>query len=370
MELDAALADNTGTPINITITNNFTGPGAGFITAPVVIPSNKVIKIIGTDGSNVYVFRRGTSFSGSIFEIGENSTLEITDLRIDYNITGSPPVRAPLIDMSEPNSHLILNNVRLSENDNNRSSGGAISMTGAGSSITMNTGSLIAFCNVVAPDQFGGGIYASTGTITINGGTIRNSQAPAGGGIYLKGDATLTMTGGTIRNNTATAGDGGGIYVSRANLSRVNISAGATFSGNTASVPQNRDPKDDAMYNAHIFTNLWTSPYTQGYNNYDIAYSPPPPTPPKPPRPPRPPRPGGGSGGYLSGGAGGYVTWSSNTSLINPYASSAGSSGSAGTGIAGGRYPTSGRHLCRLNCVKTSCGTFCLANCVTFSKPK
>ncbi|GHU76554.1 hypothetical protein AGMMS49992_22450 [Clostridia bacterium] len=219
-------------------------------------------------------------------------------------------------------------------------------------------------------------------TLTMTGGSITGNTATSGNGGGIDGvnltsaraiDIAPTGTA-AITNNAATSGNGGGIYVSRANLTKLFVGAGATFSGNSSSKQEARDPNDDTTYNSHISASIasWslsTAGYDQGYNNYDIAYSQPPPNPPNPPKPPRPPRPpvGGGSGGYLSGGAGGYVTWSSSTSLVGPNGGSAGSSGSAGTGVVGGRYPTSGQHLCRLNCVKAPCGTFCLANCVTLS---
>lgn len=84
----------------------------------------------------------------------------------------------------------------------------------------------------------GGAINAntSTGTLNINGGTIRNCStlgttgsykyAHAGGAIYLKG--TCNMTAGSITNNTAS--NGGAIYLASSGAV-LNITGG-TISGN------------------------------------------------------------------------------------------------------------------------------------------
>lgn len=70
----------------------------------------------------------------------------------------------------------------------------------------------------------GGGVYASGGIITINGGSISENIFSnvnyGGGGIYLTDTAHLTMTGGKISNNYPEGKDlsndtfGGGVYVS------------------------------------------------------------------------------------------------------------------------------------------------------------
>ena len=58
---------------------------------------------------------------------------------------------------------------------------------------------------------FGGGVYASGGKFTMNGGEIRGNAANAGSGVYvLNGD--ITINGGIIRDNTA-SGAGGGVFL-------------------------------------------------------------------------------------------------------------------------------------------------------------
>ena len=59
-------------------------------------------------------------------------------------------------------------------------------------------------------DYGGGGIdNDSSGTVTLNGGTIKNNTATyLGGGIYNGSSATVTLNGGTITNNEAESGGG------------------------------------------------------------------------------------------------------------------------------------------------------------------
>ncbi|MCL2686621.1 MAG: InlB B-repeat-containing protein, partial [Candidatus Bathyarchaeota archaeon] len=148
---------------------------------------------------------------------------------------------------------------------------------------------------------YGGGIYTIStlpNAVIINGGIIANNSARSGGGIYT--NSQLTMTNGIIANNTAvvdgggmyiaSAGfvelltgsvygnvagnNGGGIWVAYANLNHLFVFDGMIFSNNRASMAYNRNPIDDALYHAQIGANVvWTVPFTQGYNNYDISYT-------------------------------------------------------------------------------------------------
>lgn len=59
----------------------------------------------------------------------------------------------------------------------------------------------------------GGGGILNEGTLTINGGTIKeNKTTSLGAGIYNVTGKTLTLNGGVIDNNQNTTDDGGGIY--------------------------------------------------------------------------------------------------------------------------------------------------------------
>ena len=59
--------------------------------------------------------------------------------------------------------------------------------------------------------NYGGGVYVSDGSFTMNGGTITGNTASNGGGVYVAQNGTFTLSGGTITNNTA-SNTGGGVY--------------------------------------------------------------------------------------------------------------------------------------------------------------
>ncbi|MDR0492579.1 MAG: hypothetical protein LBH74_02930, partial [Nitrososphaerota archaeon] len=124
---------------------------------------------------------------------------------------------------------------------------------------------------------YGGGIYNTyRGNFTMLAGTISNNAAIDGGGIYF--DSTLAtgqvkLYNGTISGNTASV-DGGGVWVAYENLNRLFVYDGMVFFNNRASAAYDRNPIDDALYYAQIGSNVvWTTPFTQGYNNYDISYT-------------------------------------------------------------------------------------------------
>lgn len=75
----------------------------------------------------------------------------------------------------------------------------------------------------------GGGIYATTGAVTIKNANIEsNTATTSGGGIYATG-GDVTITTATLSSNQAA--DGGGMYVNNGNI---NITSKATITSNTA----------------------------------------------------------------------------------------------------------------------------------------
>ena len=107
-----------------------------------------------------------------------------------------------------------------------------------------------------------------------------NTAGGSGGGIYLSNSGAMTtylvlQSGVRVEDNKAIL-DGGGVWVSHGQLARLHVGNTVTFQNNLAqnSVP-NRLAIDDAVYLTNILSTTWTSPFTQGYNNYDIAYAPP-----------------------------------------------------------------------------------------------
>ncbi|MFI3116225.1 MAG: right-handed parallel beta-helix repeat-containing protein [Clostridia bacterium] len=61
--------------------------------------------------------------------------------------------------------------------------------------------------------KYGGGVYVTGGTFTMDGGNIAGNTARSGGGVYVENSGTFTMDGGTIAGNTATT-NGMGVYIS------------------------------------------------------------------------------------------------------------------------------------------------------------
>jgi hypothetical protein len=144
--------------------------------------------------------------------------------------------------------------------------GGGIFSTG---NVTMSNGEV---SNNTAT-AYGGGVYNYNGNFTLtNGALFNNTAVQIGGGIYTYG-GNFTMTGGKISSNTARNGGGVGVS-SLGGLEYVYIRDNAIFSNNRASTSYTRSTSHDELYNSRIGRSVtWTSPFTQGYNNYDILYT-------------------------------------------------------------------------------------------------
>ena len=126
----------------------------------------------------------------------------------------------------------------------------------------------------------GGGIYnaGSERSLFIAGGeSSGNFAAGSGGGIYMhpvEGTAPLiTVAGKSLIADNMAGHDGGGIWISFGQPCRLEIGPDTVFSGNKASRAFNRSPADDGACSDHIAAVRWTSPFPQGYNNYDISYT-------------------------------------------------------------------------------------------------
>ncbi|MCL2456532.1 MAG: hypothetical protein FWD19_03170, partial [Defluviitaleaceae bacterium] len=178
--------------------------------------------------------------------------------------------------------------------NNNQNSNGSGVYNGMQGIFTMNGGEISD--NTAG---FGGGVE-NFGTFNLNGGEISNNSSVHGGGVSNM--RTFNMTGGKISNNTAmlhigggvmnagtfnmTGGEisgnsariGGGIHMSISHLrepGRIFIGENAIFKNNfaeVANVNQIRFAQDDEIYNSQIRATQWSAPFTQGFNNYDIAY--------------------------------------------------------------------------------------------------
>ena len=159
-----------------------------------------------TKGSNdtFYILPTGTYYLGS------DISLEYT-IKIENNVT------------------LCLNGHKITAADGMD----AIYMTGGSFTLTdcKGVGTI-----THASSKTGRGVYVSSGTFNMYGGSITGNKAQdaqgRGGGMYVySGSGTFNMYGGSITGNRAT-GDGGGVYKSGSNSS-FNM-YGGSITGNTA----------------------------------------------------------------------------------------------------------------------------------------
>jgi hypothetical protein len=116
----------------------------------------------------------------------------------------------------------------------------------------------------------GGGVANAT-EFNMSGGDIAGNQTLTGNGGGVWNSGRMNLSGGTVTGNT-TPVDGGGIWVDQTRIDRLNVAAGVTFADNKAGIPYDRKAEDDGVYMANIKCTTWTSPFRQGYNNYDISY--------------------------------------------------------------------------------------------------
>ena len=109
-------------------------------------------------------------------------------------------------------------------------SGGGISYNASEGTLIVNSGAVVS--NNTAIDGYGGGIYVSSATLTLQGAKISDNTAEEGGGIYVE-EGRFSMSSGEVSGNTAT-GDGGGIYISGFDNGNTYSLTGGTISNNTA----------------------------------------------------------------------------------------------------------------------------------------
>ena len=168
----------------------------------------------------------------------------------------------------------------LNMDDSATISGNMATHSGGGVSISRSTLNVKGWAAITynTANGNGGGVSAFRSSINVNGGRVSGNMAMNGGGIFGDGAwgwtesaSMVDITSGEISNNTAWA-DGGGIMAALPNLT---VGACAVFWNNQASIPVPfRNPADDMLYYQNIFGMHWTSPFIQGYNNFDIGYRP------------------------------------------------------------------------------------------------
>ncbi|MDR1102028.1 MAG: hypothetical protein LBL34_06745 [Clostridiales bacterium] len=120
----------------------------------------------------------------------------------------------------------------------------------------------------------GGGISINNTKANISGASDidENTADRDGGGISIVGGASVTISGDVVISNNIANRNGGGIYIPCDILENLVIYPDVVFSENSAAYRYNRRAEHLGVYTTNITSNVWTSPFTQGYNGYDIAY--------------------------------------------------------------------------------------------------
>ena len=123
---------------------------------------------------------------------------------------------------------------------------------------------------------YGGGVYVKSGSFSMTGGMIYGNTATHGGGVYVENGFVELLNDSVVHSNVA-SGNGGGVWVTNTNVEtdfeHLFIGAGTVFTDNRAATAYNRDSIHAIVYAEQMKGTSWTSPFTQGYNNYDISYT-------------------------------------------------------------------------------------------------
>ena len=206
------------------------------------------------DGGGVYIAKGPTK--SSVFEMTGNGTKSII-----YNVAGGTGGGVFVADGTVSiNNGIISNNVaqtgngggvyttakvditgasEISNNTAKLSGGGVyVKKTGASATtVTLDGKTSVCKINGNSADGShtetygGGGIYLSSGTVTLNNATVDENNAPSGlgGGIYV-GSGDINVNSGSVSKNTSY--DGGGLY---AGGGIITFTKGGTISYNVAS---------------------------------------------------------------------------------------------------------------------------------------
>ena len=284
-DLTAALMSGAN-PIEIEITASFY-----ITTTHYVMPE---ATIYSSPTTTRQTLTRAPGFTGNMFEVQPSQTLTLRDLDLDGNrqvvgtVTGSIVyndgelnlLRAGLRNNSStneggailnaPNGVLIVE-YSVFENNHSNMNGGAICSHGeirgllkyatfGRNSATGNGGAL--FYDNYSHD------------LTVEGGDFESNTALNGGGMYLRSLADMPRTYRVIERSIFRANkavqDGGAIWVYR--LPALFVIFPSEFIGNRAWQGYFIDPADIPLHQTHIQAVVFTTPFTYGYNNFDINY--------------------------------------------------------------------------------------------------
>jgi hypothetical protein len=207
------IEDNTapsGGGVYVSVTGG--GSSAFNMSGNAIIKGNE----FSSFGGGVYV-----NGSGSTFNMSGNASIQENETTSGSSNGGGVHVSNSTFNMSED----------ASIHDNKARYGGGVSVYGASSIFDM-TGNASIYDNESSTS--GGGVYVSSGTFGMTGNVsiYGNESASYGGGVYISGSSSLfTMTGSAIiRDNKALSSNGGGVYVSSGTFTM----SGGTIQGNIA----------------------------------------------------------------------------------------------------------------------------------------
>lgn len=218
-------------------------------TGPITIPYGRQITITSQQPGTKTITRAA---EGELFTVGSGTSLILSDVFVDGNITGFDPAGGSLVLVSG-GAFMLEEDAQLTGNST-AGDGGALRMTSgqavlAGGSITANAaggnGGAVAIVGgelSIAGSTLsgntaggsGGGVAVAGGIARMDSGAIAGNTATTGngGGVYLTQGSFLFTTNGLIENNTA-AGSGGGIHAQGGTLT-INSQGTATLDGNAA----------------------------------------------------------------------------------------------------------------------------------------
>ena len=167
-----------------------------------------------------------SSGGGGVFMTGGNFTMSGTDPK---NITHNTALNGGGVHVSNGGSFTMAAGGNIAHNnapDLGTARGIGVRMSGG--DFFIDAGVIRANIRTAATPSYGGGVYVSGGTVTMNGGIIggpavadRNEANVSGGGVFVSGGNFL-MSGGTLQSNRAlgtliTQG-GGGAFVAGGNF--------------------------------------------------------------------------------------------------------------------------------------------------------
>ncbi len=195
---------------------------------------DKTITITSKNTANPYTITRMPAGQYGNITLTGSGNLTLTNIIYDGNrdyISGEG-VNQSLIKVGDGSKDtgvsLTLGNGCTISNGYKNSGSGVIAVYGK---MTMNSGAVIENCEVGGT---GGAVWvSSSGTFTMNGGTIRSCKA--GGGSAVSVDGTCSLSGGTITGNTDTSDKNCAVYLRSSGSGRLTLN-GVSVSGNTYSV--------------------------------------------------------------------------------------------------------------------------------------